>query len=66
VVGFLFVLDIPIPKPSLKQILIMMAVVAFTVAMILAYTRFRLPDHTDRTNPIVEEIIEDIYETENP
>lgn len=66
VVGFLFVLDIPIPKPSLKQILILMAAVAFTVAMILAYTRFRLPDQTDRTNPIVEEIIEDIYETENP
>ena len=66
VVGFLFVLDIPIPKPNLKQILIMMAVVAFTVGMIFAYTRFRLPDHQDRSNPIVEEFIEDIYETENP
>ena len=66
VVGFLFILDIPIPKPSLKQILIMIAVVAFTVAMILMYTRFRLPHYKDRTNPIVGEIIEDIYETENP
>ena len=66
VVGFLFILDFPIPKPGLKQILIMIGVMAVTVGIIFAFTRFRLPHHTDRTNPIVEELIEEIYETGNP
>ena len=65
-VGFLFILDFPLRKPSLKGILTMIAFVCVTVAIIFAYTRFRLPPQNDRSNPIVDEIIEEIYETGNP
>lgn len=66
VVGFLFILDFPLRKPGLRTILMMIGVVAVTVGIIFAFTRFRLPHHTDETNQIVEEIIEEIYETEIP
>lgn len=66
VVGFLFVLDFEIPKPNLKTILIMIGIVAVTVGIILAFTKFNLPDPMDETNQIVEEIIEEVYETEIP
>ena len=32
------------------------------VIMIFAYTRFRVPAHTDESNPLIVEIIEDIHE----
>lgn len=67
--GFLFILDFPLRKPSFKMILTMIAFVSVTVGIILAYTKFKLPDHTDKSNQIVEEVeelIEDIYETEIP
>lgn len=66
VVGFLFVLDFQIPKPGLKEILIMIAIVAITVGIICVNMRFRLPNHLDKSNQIVQEIIEGINETENP
>lgn len=66
VVGFFFILDIKIKKPSLRTLLIMMGFVAVTVGIIFAYTRYRLPSQTDESNPIVEEIIGEIYETEEP
>lgn len=66
VVGFLFILDFPLRKPSMKMILILMASVAVTVGIIFAFTRFKLPRYTDKSSQIVEEIIEEIYETENP
>ena len=62
VVGFLFVLDFPLRKPGLKTILVMIAVVSVTVGIIFAYTRFSLPGPDVETNPIVEEIIEEIEE----
>ena len=62
VVGFLFILDFPLKKPGLKSIISMSLFLIFTVVMIFAYTRFRVPAHTDERNPIVEEIIEDIHE----
>ena len=61
-VGFLFILDFPMPKPGLKTILGLIAVVSITVAIIFAYTKFRLPNPWDKSNPILEEI----YEAENP
>ena len=67
VVGFLFILDFPLRKPGLKTILTMIAVVSVTVCIILAYTKYKLPSYTDRSNQIVEEVeelIEEIYETE--
>lgn len=66
VVGFLFILDFPLRKPGLKSIMIMMAFVMVTVGIIFAFTKFRLPQHTDESNQIVGEIIEEMYETENP
>lgn len=65
-VGFLFILDFPLRKPGLKMILILIGIVSVTVGMIIAFTRFRIPHPADESNPIVEEIIEEIYETENP
>lgn len=64
VVGFLFILDFPMPKPSLKAIIGFSLVLIFTVATIFAYTTFRVPAPTEETNPILEEII--IDPTEEP
>ena len=66
VVGFLFILDFPLPKPDLKTILLMIGIMGITVGIIFAFTRFRLPAPTDESSQIVEEIIEEIYETEIP
>lgn len=66
VVGFLFILDFPLRKPSLKALLILISIVAVTVGIIFAYTQFKLPRPEDETNQIVEGIIEGIHETENP
>ena len=60
-VGFLFVLDFRMPKPSLKAIIAFSLTLLFTVGIIFAYTRFKVPAPTVETNPIVEEI-EDIVE----
>jgi len=65
-VGFLFVLDFPLRKPSLKALLAMIAVVSITVGIILGYTKFKVPAHSDKSNQIVEGILEDFYETEDP
>lgn len=67
IVGFLFILDFPLRKPDLKTIFVMIGIVSITVGIIAAYTRWKLPHHTDKSSPIIEEIeelIEDIYETE--
>ena len=66
VVGFLFILDFKLRKPSLKMILIMIAAVSVTVGVIYAYTKFRLPHPQDESNHVIEEIIGEIYETETP
>lgn len=65
-VGFLFILDVPIRKPDLKTILALIVFVAVTVGIILAFTKFRVPSHEDKTNPILNEIIGDLDETETP
>ena len=65
-VGFLFILDFPLKKPGLKQILMMIAAMAVTVAIIFAYTRYRLPDQKDESNQIVEEFMEGTDEAQNP
>jgi len=65
-VGFLFVLDFPLRKPSLKTLMVMIITVIITVGIIFGFTKFKVPAHTDESNQIVEEIIEELYETENP
>ena len=65
-VGFLFILDIKIPKPQLKTIVAMITIVVITVGIIFAYTRFRVPSPRDESSQIVNEIIEVINETDTP
>ena len=65
-VGFLFILDFPLKKPSLKSILILIGIMAFTVSIIFAYTKFRVPRYLDETSMITDKTIEEIYEEENP
>ena len=55
VVGFLFILDFPLRKPSLKMIVSLSLILVVTVMVILAYTRFRVPEPSDESNPIFEE-----------
>jgi len=62
IVGFLFILDFPLRKPGLKTIITLSLILTFTVGIIFAYTRFRVPAPSDENNPIVEEIIEEIVE----
>ena len=61
--GFLFILDFKLPKPSPKAIISLSLVLALTVGVIYTYTRFRVPAHTDESNAIVEEIIEEFEGT---
>jgi CDP-diacylglycerol--serine O-phosphatidyltransferase len=61
VVGFLFILDFPLRKPSLKTIIGLSLLLMLTVSVIIAYTRFRVPAPTVESNPIIEEI-EDMFE----
>ena len=65
-VGFLFILDFPLRKPGLKQILMLIAVMGITVAMILAYTRYRLPDQQDESNRIVGEFMGESHAATQP
>ena len=64
-VGFLFILDIPVPKPSLKQIIAGSLVLVVTVGVIMAYTRFRAPAQHDESNPIIDGIFEEFIEETN-
>ena len=61
-VGFFFILDFPLKKPSLKTIVTLSLILAFTVGIIFTSTRFRVPAANEETNPIVEEIIDVIGE----
>ena len=65
-VGFLFILDFPLRKPGLKQILVLIAALGVTVAIIFAYTRYRMPDQQDESNQIVEEFMEEANEAAQP
>jgi len=60
-VGFLFILDFPLRKPSLKTIIALSLILVVTVSVIFVYTRFRVPAQNDESNPIIEEI-EGIFE----
>lgn len=62
-VGFLFVLDIPVKKPGLKTILALIAIVIVTVCAIFTYTKFRLPKQEDESNPLIGELSEYCHET---
>ena len=59
VVGFLFILDFPMPKPDLKTIITFSLILVATVAIIFGYTRLRIPEVHDENNPIIEGIFSD-------
>ena len=65
-VGFLFVLDFQLKKPSFRTLLVLIALVAVTVGAIFAFSRFRVPPTEDKNGPIMEGILEEIYETDAP
>lgn len=57
VVGFLFILDFPVKKLSLRGLLILIAVVAISVGLIFGVTRFKIPRVNDDSSPIINEIV---------
>lgn len=59
VTAVLFVLNFPLPKPDLKAILIMAAIVAVTVGIIFAYTKLHIPKDTEEDGILSEEFSED-------
>ena len=61
-VGFLFILDFPLRKPDLKTIITMSLLLIVTVAVIMGYTRFRVPGPTEETNPLIEDIVLEMTE----
>ena len=69
-VGFLFILDFPLKKPSLKAIITMICVLGVTVAVIFGYTKFRVPQLRDHptlvTVEIVDEFVEDMNDADQP
>lgn len=66
VVGFLFVLDFPMRKPSLRTLLILIASVIVTVGIIIGFTQFKIPSHTDKSNHIIDDFTESAHETDIP
>lgn len=65
-VGFLFVLDFKLKKPGFRTLLVLIALVGITVGSIFAFSRFRVPPVEDKNGPIMEGILEEIYETDAP
>ncbi len=66
VVGFLFIYDFPLKKPGTKTILMLIAIVMVTVGCIFLYTKYKLPRVNDKSNQMIDEMLEGIYETETP
>lgn len=60
--GFLFILDFPIRKPGLKLNIFLISLAVATIAIIFTYTTFRAPSQHVESNPIVEEILDDIMD----
>ena len=56
----------PIPKPDLKMMVIMLLVMLLSVGLIFAYSRLRLPKQDAETNPIVDELMGEGYDAETP
>ena len=61
-VGFLFIYDFKLRKPSLKTLLILIGAVCVTVGVIFAYTTFKAPPAEDTTG-IIDEFMSEPTET---
>jgi len=64
--GFLFILDFPMKKPTLSLNMMLILLVVATIAIIFTYTTFRAPSPDVETNPIIDEIMDELYEAETP
>lgn len=64
-VGFLFVFDFSLPKPGLRGILIMIAIVTITVGAIFAFSRFK-KEPAVQPQEDLGRIVEEAYATNNP
>lgn len=64
VVGFLFIFDFSLPKPGLRGILIMIAIVTVTVCTILAFSILKKSKPADNPDAVGESL-EEIYATNN-
>ena len=62
VVGFLFILDFPMPKPGLKEILVLIVIMISAAGAVLGYARYRVPGPQYRSNPVVEEWKDELQE----
>lgn len=62
VVGFLFILDFPMPKPGLKEILVLIVIMLSAAGAVLGYARYRVPGPHYRSNPVVEEWKDELQE----
>ena len=60
VVGFLFISDFKLPKPGLRGILIMVAIVAVAVSAIFVFMKLKKPNEAETDS--IEETIEALYE----
>lgn len=65
IVGFLFILDIPVKKPTMKGLLIMILAGTITIGAILVFSNYRLPKQGDKSNQIVEELIDVLDDNED-
>lgn len=62
VTGTLFVIDFPFRKPSNQMLTLLVAIVGIAVLVMVYRSRFRLPAMNEKTNPIVEEVLDNIGE----
>ena len=65
-VGFLFILDFPLPKPQLKHILILMGIVAVTIQVVFMLTKLRVPSESEADSQLGDTTFEVSYDTQNP
>lgn len=61
-VGFLFIFDFSLPKPGLRGILIMVAIVAIAVCTVFAIVKLRKPEAAP---DVTGQTIEELYEANN-
>lgn len=65
-VSFLFILDFPLRKPSLKMNIVLITLVVITMGAIVAYTQFVLPPQNDTDNAVISGIEDAIDEEAIP
>lgn len=62
VVGILFVVDFKLKKPSNKQLVLLVAVVALALGIVIFCTQFRIPRKTVLEVPNIDEVVDEAIE----